>query len=156
MKQQFRDLGLIISSAILGACLYSMYHFFKRTEAISPQLQTNVSEIYGLADLKNKKYAIYLPGTDYSLKRVEPTGSMLPTIPNNSIALIKKIDPHKLKIGDIIAYNANNMTICHRIIEIGYDSKGIYFKTKGDNNFYADEWKVRPENIEGVVCGIIW
>ena len=38
----------------------------------------------------------------------------------------------------------------------GFDNEGWYAITKGDNNVVEDNWKVRFEQIEGIVIGIIY
>ena len=45
--------------------------------------------------------------------------------------------------------------IVHRVIDIGTDSEGTYFITKGDNNNIVDG-KVRFEDIEFITIGVIW
>ena len=36
------------------------------------------------------------------------------------------------------------------------DKQGIYFVTKGDNNYLKDSYKVRFEDIESITVGVIW
>ncbi|RMF93794.1 MAG: signal peptidase I [Candidatus Schekmanbacteria bacterium] len=61
-------------------------------------------------------------------------GSMHPFIKDRDIIKIKKIDPKKLKKGDIIFFSSNdNKMIAHRIIKIkGSENKPLTFLTKGD------------------------
>jgi signal peptidase I len=91
------------------------------------------------------------------LAKFTETGSMLPTITGtaNAIEIIPGSDS-EIQLGDIISYNLNNETIIHRVIEISSDSEGWYAVTKGDNIPMADLEKVRFEQIERVVVGIIY
>jgi len=68
-----------------------------------------------------------------------------------------------LKVGDIAVYRfPADMTqptkslISHRIVEIGKDKDGRYFKFKGDNNSFKDSQKVRDENIKWASIGVLY
>ncbi len=91
-----------------------------------------------------------------SISSYAPTGSMLPVLDegSNGIRIIPKseLDVHT---GDIITFNQDNMLIVHRVIEIGTDSEGTYFITKGDNSPINDG-KIRFKDIKYITIGIIW
>ena len=91
-----------------------------------------------------------------TLSNYEDTGSMKPVFDNeaNGIRIIPK-EENDIKIGDIVSYKFGDMLIVHRVVEKGFDEKGIYFITQGDNNILKDE-KIRFENIEYVTIGVIW
>jgi len=103
---------------------------------------------------------IVLNVKDASWATFTPTGSMKPLFDEKSNALeIKPTSPSDIKLGDIIAYKANDYTddiIIHRVINIQQDDDGIYYTVKGDNNQTADPQKVRFEQIQGVVVAIIY
>jgi signal peptidase I len=68
-------------------------------------------------------------------------------------------NPEQLKVGDIASYEPDEFkgfTIVHRIIEKGYDEKGLYFVFKGDNNPTADPFRVREHELRRKVVGIIY
>ena len=48
-----------------------------------------------------------------------------------------------------------NQVIIHSIVEIGSDSEGWYALTKGYNNDFVDDWKVRSFDLKGVVVGVL-
>ena len=84
-----------------------------------------------------------------SLSRYADTGSMIPTLNENSKGIkIPVTEESQLHVGDIITYkdNTNEDLIIHRIIGIGFDDKGNYYVTKGDNNLVSDG-KIRFEQI---------
>uniref|UniRef100_A0A6M3LKR8 Putative peptidase n=1 Tax=viral metagenome TaxID=1070528 RepID=A0A6M3LKR8_9ZZZZ len=58
--------------------------------------------------------------------------------------------------GDIVVYRTKSIYAIHRVVEIGYDAQGKYFRFKGDNNFSADPGKVRESEIEWVSIGVIY
>ncbi|VVB78466.1 Uncharacterised protein [uncultured archaeon] len=91
-----------------------------------------------------------------SISRYAPTGSMKPTLDENSngIRIIPKSEKD-IHLGDIITFEQDNSLIIHRVIEIGNDQNGTYFITKGDNNSINDG-KIRFKNIRYLTVGILW
>lgn len=80
--------------------------------------------------------------------------SMFPLIKDNSLLIFEEIENVKdLKKGQIIDFfyhhflwgDYNGYT--HRIIKTGYDRKGWYAITKGDNNLIREPFKLREKNI---------
>lgn len=77
----------------------------------------------------------------------------------------------ELSVGDVIGFSneavlsdprVSSMSapvVTHRIVFEGYDEKGRFFITKGDNNDYTDEGiygKVREEDVEYLVDTVKW
>ncbi|MFH1439630.1 MAG: hypothetical protein ABIG89_03625 [Candidatus Woesearchaeota archaeon] len=91
----------------------------------------------------------------------------------NGIEVMPKT-PYDIKVGDVISYEyvdkktGEVSIIAHRVVEIGYDSEckdksnkqdcseGIYYIAKGDNNIIKDPYKVRFEQVRGVLVGLIY
>lgn len=99
-------------------------------------------------DIKNAKWRTYID-----------SNSMDPLIDEGTTTIeIKPKNADEIKVGDIIAYNVEgyDYAFVHRVIEIGNDENGVYFVTKGDNYWKDDPYKVRFEDIEGVVVGILY
>lgn len=91
-----------------------------------------------------------------SLARYAPTGSMKPVLDKDSTGIrIAPKSEEQIKIGDIITFEQDGQLIVHRVIEVGQDSEGTYFITKGDNNNVTDG-KVRFKDIRYVTIGILW
>ncbi len=63
-----------------------------------------------------------------------------------------------VQIGDVISYNADwtDGLVCHRVIDVGYDSDGWYAIAKGDNVTYADPGKIRFDQIDYVLVGVLY
>ena len=55
--------------------------------------------------------------------------------------------------GNIAVYQPQN--IIHRVVEIGGDDQGRFFKFRGDNNFRDDPYKIRDANISHLYAGTI-
>lgn len=83
--------------------------------------------------------------------------SMVPNINVNDAVVIKRVEPKKLKIGDIITFSSNDpnytgLTVTHRIIGKDISQNGKYiFRTKGDNNNSEDPSLVEEGKIYGKV-----
>jgi len=100
------------------------------------------------------KVIIYL--NDASLSRYADTGSMLPILDKNTKGIkIPVTSPDQIQIGDIITYKRDGSLIIHRVINIGIDEEGIYYITKGDNNFIVDE-KVRFEDVMYELVALVY
>lgn len=85
------------------------------------------------------------------------TGSMEPEIPVGGIVIVHKTKPSSLKVGDVISFYSNDMTISgqintHRIVEIkDSDSGEKIFRTKGDANDSVDTAAVFEVDLIGKV-----
>lgn len=89
--------------------------------------------------------------------RFSDTNSMDPVFDkeSNTIEIVPETE-EDIRVGDIISFKDGNKVIIHRVAEKGYDEKGIYFFTKGDNNKEKDKNKVRFSDVKGVVVGVIY
>lgn len=86
------------------------------------------------------------------------SNSMDPLIDEFSNTIeVKPKKASDVHVGDIAAYKSPGSDIVwvHRVIEIGEDKEGEYFILKGDNNL-VDDGKVRFEQIDGIVVGIVY
>ena len=128
-------------------------YIFKNKERISPsdwieQSQIHVYEDKVVIDINNPQWAIF---TD--------TNSMDPVIDEGAHAIeVVPESPDQIHVGDIVSYNSEyaDGTIIHRVVEIGEDSEGWYFKAKGDNNAFGDPGRIRFEQVQRVLVAIIY
>lgn len=117
-------------------------------QAPSDFLKENQIEVYEDRVIINVKKA--------SISRYAPTGSMIPLLNENSNGIrIKPESENDINKGDIITFEQNGDLIIHRVIDIGKDSEGVYFITKGDNNSISDG-KIRFKDIKYKTIGILW
>jgi hypothetical protein len=101
-----------------------------------------------ILDIKNASWASFTP-----------THSMEPLLSEKAHGIeVKPTSSSNLEVGDVISYNSDFTTglVIHRIIETGYDDKGWYAIVKGDNNSEQDPGKVRFDDINGVLIGVIY
>lgn len=75
----------------------------------------------------------------------------------NSADQQKLIDFMAERPGNIAVYKFPNWArgIIHRIVEIGQDDQGRFFKFRGDNNLKGDPDKVRDAHITHLYAGTI-
>lgn len=93
------------------------------------------------------------------IARFTPTRSMDPVLDSDANAIeVVAQSPEDIQIGDIVSYQSEmtNTVIVHRVVDIGYDSNGIYFTFKGDNNKEKDPERVRFSQIRRIVIGILY
>jgi len=83
------------------------------------------------------------------------TRSMQSEIPQNSLVLIRHVEPAEIQVGDDITYLLrNNSTITHRVISIreNYENSGMLgFETQGLMNENPDSEIVLAANVIGRV-----
>ena len=121
-------------------------------ERISPADHISENSIHVYKD------HIYIDIKDAGWGTFLDTNSMDPVLDkgHNSIE-IKPEDFRDVKIGDIIVYeHEEHGYIIHRVVAMGFDNEGWYCTAKGDNNYSEDPWKIRFNQIEGIVVGIFY
>lgn len=106
------------------------------------------------------KDKVVLDVPDVKWASIANTKSMDPFFDSGANALqIVPRDPSDIAIGDVVSYSPQESPakhIIHRVIYVGEDEEGLYFILKGDNNKVADSGKVRFEQIDRVLIGIIY
>ena len=84
---------------------------------------------------------------------VAPTGSMKPTLDENSVVTVERVPFSHLRRGDIIIYlNSRGQPIIHRL----YEQHGDRWFVLGDNNGSVDAEAVTAGNFQGRVCAIFY
>ena len=87
------------------------------------------------------------------------TKSMLPIIDKDTNALqIEPVCPTEVQVGDIVSYKSEyaDGIIIHRVVYKGEDAEGPYFILKGDNNPSNDPGRIRCDQIQRRVIGILY
>lgn len=76
--------------------------------------------------------------------------SMVPTIYDGDLIIVKKVDPQEVKVDDVISFKEDQAVITHRIIAMETTMLGkLQFTTKGDANNTEDIKKVSEEDLVG-------
>jgi signal peptidase I len=84
------------------------------------------------------------------------TGSMAPTIPTDSLIVVRQTDPAALEVGDVISFYSRDPSLdgavnTHRILSIAQEDGQRTFTTQGDANNVADRYTVRESELVGKV-----
>ena len=84
---------------------------------------------------------------------IAPTGSMKPTLDENSVVTVEIVKFDDLRAGDIVIYRDNaGLPIVHRL----HQRNGGRWIVLGDNNSSADRETVTQTNLVGRVCAIFY
>ncbi len=84
---------------------------------------------------------------------VAPTGSMKPTLDENSVVAVERVFFAQLRHGDIVIYrSASGQPIVHRL----HAQIQNNWQVLGDNNSAVDRELVTPANLLGRVCAIFY
>lgn len=154
MKVELVYVGILLF--ILGFSASSMLNEIQGRTAIGGVIdRDNPSEYISSEDihLYSDRLVIEKDGLVYA--PVEDTKSMEPLLSSNSHVIETEADFMDLLVGDIISFSKNGQVIVHSIVELGQDSSGWYALTKGYNNDFVDDWKVRSSELQGKVVGIL-
>ncbi len=85
------------------------------------------------------------------------SGSMEPAIHVGDIAVVRKLDPYALQIGDVVTYSTAEGNITHRIVGLDVTPQGPFFLMRGDANLTADPRMIPAQAIVGkVVYCVPW
>lgn len=80
------------------------------------------------------------------------TGSMTPTMPVNTVVVVKKIPIDQVELGDVITFKMGDSNVTHRVVEINNGGRNTVLYTQGDaaqNQGSRDT--VTEDNFVGVV-----
>ncbi|MFH1398554.1 MAG: hypothetical protein ABIG95_00400 [Candidatus Woesearchaeota archaeon] len=171
--------ALIISWALLALNVYSTRYsqnsitiFNNSTETQAAADLTFIESLFGNVPekpspcdrVKESQILVFNDHILINVKNAEwatftDTNSMDPVIDSGANALeYIPAAAEEICVGDIVSYRSRyaDGIIIHRVVEISTDSQGWYAVMKGDNNPYSDPGRVRFDQIERVVIGIIY
>ncbi|MDO8549449.1 MAG: signal peptidase I [Ignavibacteria bacterium] len=127
-----------------------MTGFFTEEKINAPSSRINEEDI----DASDDKVVINVKNP--ILTRYADSESMAPLFGDGAIGIeIIPASKEDIHVGDVVTFRREGILIAHRVVEIGSDEDGGYFITKGDNN-NAEEDKIRFEQIESVLVGVIY
>lgn len=97
--------------------------------------------------------AVLLPRVAGATPYAIMTGSMQPTLPAGTLAVVKPADPDTIGVGTVITYQLESgrpTVVTHRVVAQGVNHQGeLLFRTQGDANDTPDQRWVRPVQIRG-------
>jgi len=124
-------------------------------------IATVASALLAIAVLSIAAIVFVLPRVTHGEALTVLTGSMQPTIPPGSIVFVRPVDPHNVRVGDVITFAVRSRhygtsLVTHRVVaeKLALDASGNYqpvFTTKGDANNAPDVDPVLAQNVRGVM-----
>ena len=111
----------------------------------------NVALVGALSAVVLLMAVVILPGLIGFKPVVVLSGSMEPALHVGDVAVLRPVDPDRLKVGDVITYRAAGHLTTHRVIRIEEGQSGRAFYTKGDANKTADGAPVHSDSIVAMV-----
>lgn len=85
------------------------------------------------------------------------TGSMSPTIPTGSVAVVKEISADEIRVGDVITVDREEgqLPVTHRVVDVHPQSPGeALVQMKGDANPNVDPGMYRVETVRKVLWSV--
>lgn len=79
------------------------------------------------------------------------SNSMAPTYRRGDAIIYEKVNVSELEVGDVLAFQKDNIVVTHRIVKIWKQGNEYYFTTKGDNNNTEDIFQPKESNALGKV-----
>ena len=96
---------------------------------------------------------LFMPTVFSGTLAIVRSSSMKPAMPAGALALMMPVDPEKVKVGDIIAFDPPwdpDVTVSHRVIGVHRDGQ-LLFDTKGDATEDSDPYYVPAQSVHGKV-----
>lgn len=93
---------------------------------------------------------LYGPRLFHTTPYIVLSSSMEPSIHTGSLAYITETE-NKPSVGDVIAYQAGEMPVVHRVVEVEEDG----YLTQGDANDTPDMNIVEPEEVLGICSFVV-
>lgn len=84
------------------------------------------------------------------------TGSMAPTYDIDTLIVVKKTDPSKVKEGDVISFYSSDPALngavnTHRVVAVKQENGHYTYQTKGDGNNAVDPYEADGDYLLGTV-----
>lgn len=166
-SKNFFNLHVLVAITIFLLLLLASYKLGEKTCACKgphpwmgdlSNKQKQIPDRIQRSDIVATKEKVVILG-DYSLAEYKNTDSMLPLLDYGSTGIqLKVFENTELYVGDVVSYRIGEKEelVVHRITGGGVDDEGVYYVLKGDNVGRPDTEKVRKEQIEKVLVGVLW
>lgn len=143
---------LIFLAGILAAQLWDNYTNYSVTGSAVGELPSDSVEEKHILIYDDR---VVLLVKNATMSSYDSTGSMYPVLGEgvNGVRIVPS-SADEIKVGDIISFRYGGDIIVHRVVEIGLDSDGVYFITKGDNSDKFE--KIRFGDIEYKTIALIY
>ena len=138
----------IVFPLIIG---YRIFNFFEKDTIRKKDVnEKNNSYLYTIPTIILVAVLVYFSSGYFRYQTFAiGSGSMLPVIKVGDVVIVDK--KSKASVGDVVAYNYNNVVVVHRIVDIQKVDNEFYYYSKGDANESKDNYVIYENMIIGVV-----
>lgn len=164
-KLSFLTLILVFLAGFVTAGILTLVPFASATDLVENNLIVPTDQLSPQDHVNENQIEVYKDKVVLDVANVQwasfsDTNSMDPYFDTgaNALQLIPE-SPSDIAVGDIVSYSPQGSPakhVIHRVVYIATDNEGIYYIIKGDNNKVADPGKVRFDQIDRVLIGIIY
>ena len=156
-----KKFAMILGVFFLGFVLVSFLYFepgLKRPFSLFSGERDSPGDWLEERQIKVMQDKVVIDQENVILSSFADTNSMDPLLDASANGLEIKPKRGELKVGDVISYRSDLLggVVIHRIVEVGVDAKGEYYFVQGDNNGVQDPEKVRFDQVEGVLIGVLY
>lgn len=99
--------------------------------------------------------AVVIPRVGGATPYTVLTGSMSPSMPPGTLAVVRPSAPEEVGVGTVITYQLRSgqpTVVTHRVVAVGVNAAGDrVFTTRGDANDAVDAAAVRPVQVRGAL-----
>lgn len=99
--------------------------------------------------------AVVIPRVGGATPYTVLTGSMSPSMPPGTLAVVRPVAAEDIGVGTVITYQLHSgqpTVVTHRVVAVGVNAEGDrVFTTRGDANNAADAAPVRPVQVRGAL-----
>jgi signal peptidase I len=78
--------------------------------------------------------------------------SMVPFIYGGDWVVVRRVNAEKVRLGDVVIYQAGNVVVAHRVIRRREQNSQVYFTVKGDAHLAAEGETTAGEIVAKVVA----
>ncbi len=139
---------------ILMAKLNNMFNYYKVRQIKDSRYNSRKLAFYSVITFALLTIVLLTSGMFTYQALTIGSGSMSPKIKKGDIVILKRVsnaEKEKIKKGEILVYNHENIIIVHRVIKVINNDGKVSYITKGDYNNARDSWIVKESDVVGVV-----
>lgn len=84
------------------------------------------------------------------------SGSMSPTLPVGSVAVVRRVPVSRLQVGDVVTVTSGDHLVTHRIVQLTRHGERVTLQLRGDANPAPDPDLYDVTSAERVVASVPW
>ncbi len=160
LRQENTQLSQVVlqNKLLLSSQNATIQEFLARLRE-GPRDLSSPAEHIPIGDVKVYGNEVIINASGLMPALVADTNSMDPFVDSSAKLLVMKPkDERDIHLGDIVGYTCDQCggVVLHRVVALGRDADGPFYTLKGDNNPEPDPGKIRFDQIQTVLVGVIY